>query len=114
VYRKFDAPRDRPARPFFPERPAGGEGPGGETRRFSGDFAKRKFPGKSPGKPGGFAGKSERKPGGGFAGKKTFAKSDRPFTGKPASTFAKFAGNKRPFGKRPPGRKFKPSKGESA
>ena len=114
VYRKFDAPRDRPARPFSSERPAREEGPGGETRKFSGDFAKRKFPGKSSGKPGGFAGKSERKPGGGFAGKKTFAKSDRPFTGKPTSTFAKFAGNKKPFGKRPPGRKFKPTQGESA
>jgi hypothetical protein len=77
-------------------------------------LAKRKFAGKSSGKSGGFAGKSDRKPGGGFAGKKTFAKSDRPFTGKPAGTFAKFAGNKKPFGKRPPGRKFKPSKGESA
>jgi 23S rRNA pseudouridine2605 synthase len=38
----------------------------------------------------------------------------RPFSGKPTSTFAKFAGNKKPFGKRPPGRKFKPEKGESA
>jgi hypothetical protein len=113
VYRKFDAPRDRPARPFSSELPARGGGSGGEKRKFSGDFAKRKFPGKSSGKPGGFAGKSERKPGG-FAGKKTFANSDRPFTGKPTSTFAKFAGNKKPFGKRPPGRKFKPSKGESA
>ena len=36
------------------------------------------------------------------------------FTGKPESTFAKFAGNKKPFGKRPPARKFKPNGGESA
>ena len=32
--------------------------------------------------------------------------------GKPASTFDKFKGNKKPFGKRPPARKFKPEGGE--
>jgi hypothetical protein len=70
--------------------------------------------GKPSGKPGGFAGKTGGKPNGGFGSKKAFAKSDKPFTGKPTSTFAKFAGNKKPFGKRPPGRKFKPPQGESA
>jgi 23S rRNA pseudouridine2605 synthase len=114
VYRKFDAPRDRPARPYSSDRPARAERPGGEARKPSGDFAPRKFAGKPGGKPGGFGEKPGRKPGAGFGGKKSFAKSDRPFTGKPASTFAKFAGNKKPFGKRAPARKFKPSQGESA
>jgi 23S rRNA pseudouridine2605 synthase len=102
VYRKFDAPRDRPARPYTSDRPAKAEGSGGSPRKPSGDFAPRKFAGKSSGKPGG------------FGGKKSFSKSDKPFTGKPSSTFAKFADNKKPFGKRPPARKFKPGKGESA
>ena len=35
-------------------------------------------------------------------------------SGKPASTFDKFKGNKKPFGKRPPARKFKPEEGKSA
>jgi hypothetical protein len=34
--------------------------------------------------------------------------------GKAVSTFDKFKDNKKPFGKRPPARKFKPEKGESA
>ena len=118
VYRKFDAPRDRPARPFSSDRSARGEASGkGFAGKPSGDLAPRKFAGKAPsktgGKPGGFAGKAGRKPGG-FAGKTPFAKSREPFSGKPASTFAKFAGNRKPFGKRPPARKFKPGKGESA
>jgi hypothetical protein len=118
VYRKFDAPRDRPARPFSSDRSARGEASGkGFAGKPSGDLAPRKFAGKAPsktgGKPGGFAGKAGRKPGG-FAGKTPFAKSHEPFSGKPASTFAKFAGNRKPFGKRPPARKFKPGKGESA
>jgi 23S rRNA pseudouridine2605 synthase len=103
VYRKFDAPRDRPAR-----------AEGGEARKPAGDFAKRKFGGKPAGKPGGFGGKSGSKPGG-LGGKKSFSKSsDKPFSGKPSSTFAKFVGTKKPFGKRAPGRKFEPGKGESA
>jgi hypothetical protein len=108
VYRKFDAPRDRPARPFSSDRPARAER--SDKPRKPGDFAPRKFANKPSGKPGGFV----RKPGGkpSFAGKKS--KPGAPFSGKPASTFAKFSGNKKPFGKRPPARKFKPSKGESA
>jgi hypothetical protein len=122
VYRKFDAPRDRPARPFSSDRPARpfssnrparSEGSGGSAARPSGEFAPRKFAAK----PGGFAGKkpfskSSGKPGG-FAGKKPFGKSRPPFTGKPGSTFAKFAENKKPFGNRPPARKFKPKGDES-
>jgi 23S rRNA pseudouridine2605 synthase len=119
VYKKFDAPRDRPARPYSSDRPARSyssdrparaDGPAGGSRKPAGDFAPRKFASKSSGKPGGFGAKAGGKLGAGFAGKK----SDRPFTGKPTSTFEKFAGNKKPFGKRPPARKFKPSKGESA
>jgi len=129
VYKKFDAPRDRPARPYSSERPARpyssdrlarpyssdrparADGPGGGARKPAGDFAPRKFAGKSGGgKPGGFGAKPVGRPSAGFTGKK----SDRPFTGKPASTFEKFAGNKKPFGKRPPARKFKPSPGESS
>lgn len=130
VYRKFDAPRDRPARPFSSDRPgpaSGGEGAG----RASADFAPRKSTGRPFSKPGGFTGKKSfgkpsgdfkprkftgkptAKPGG-FAGKKPYAKPGEAFTGKPSSTFAKFAGNKKPFGKRPPARKFKPGKDESA
>jgi hypothetical protein len=114
VYRKFDAPRDRPARPFSSDRPARTEGSSGDARKHAGDFSKRKFAGKPSGKPGGFAGKTGRKPEGGFGGKKSSPKSGASFSGKPSSTFAKFVGNKKPFGKRPPGRKFKPTQGESA
>jgi hypothetical protein len=121
VYRKFDAPRERPVRPFSSDRPARAEGSGESTKRAGGDFAPRKFAGK----PGGFGGKKpfgrssgSDKPGG-FAGKKPFAKSGsaKPgtsFTGKPGSTFAKFVGNKKPFGNRPPARKYKPKGDESA
>ena len=92
------------------------EGAGGAASKATGEFAPRKFAGRPFGKPGGFAGKkpfgkSAGKPGG-FAGKKPFGKSagkpGAPFAGKPSSTFAKFAGNKRPFGNRAPARKFKP------
>ena len=113
VYRKFDAPRDRPSRPFSSDRSARAEGSGGASRKPDGDFAPRKFAGKPSGKAGGFGGKSSGKPGG-FAGKKPYSKSGSGFSGKPTSTFAKFADNKKPFGKRPPARKFKPSQGESA
>jgi len=126
VYRKFDAPKskvwgdrpalpqapDRPARPYSSDRPARSAGPGGGARRPAGDFAPRKF--KAKGKPGGYEGKAGRKPSGGFAGKRPSSKPGASSSGKPASTFAKFAGNKKPFGKRPPARKFKPSPGESA
>jgi hypothetical protein len=122
MYRKFDAPRDRPARPYSSDRPtrpyssdrpARSEDSGMGARKPSGDFAPRKF-GKPAGKSGGFAGKPGSKPGGGFGGKKNFSKPGAPFAGKPSSTFAKFAGNKKPFGKRPPARKYKPTEGESS
>ncbi len=123
VYRKFDSPRDRgdrpartdrPARSFSSDRPARPEGGRTYSRKPAGDFAPRKSTGRPAGKPGGFAGKSDRKPGG-FGGKKTFSKSGSGgFAGKPTSTFAKFAGGKKPFGKRPPARKFKPKDGDQA
>jgi hypothetical protein len=119
VYRKFDAPRerrdqsprgDRPARPFSPDRPARPAGPGGFAgkpgggfkKKYAGDFAPRR------------SSESSEKSGGSFAGKKPFAKSGAPFSGKPTSTFAKFAGNRKPFGKKPPARKFKPREDEQA
>jgi len=121
VYRKFDAPRDRPARPFSSGRPGRNEGSGRAPRKQSGDFPKRKFAGKPTGNSGGFAprrssesSESSGKPRGSFAGKKPSAKSGAPFSGKPASTFAKFAGNRKPFGKKPPARKFKPREDEQA
>jgi hypothetical protein len=107
-YRKFDAPRgDRPSRPFNPDRPA---------RSASGGYA-----GKSAGYKGKSSNSGENKPyskssGGyakkssGSAGKKSFSKSEgfgsKP--GKPAGTFDKFKNNAKPFGKRPPARKWKP------
>jgi hypothetical protein len=112
VYKKFDAPRDRPSRPYSSDRPARGD----RDASKRGDFAPRKFAGKAGpkagGKPGGFGPKKV----GGFADKKSGGfgkKSDTPFKGKPTSTFAKFAGNKKPWGKRPPARKFKPNEGDS-
>jgi hypothetical protein len=105
VYRKFDTPRGRPARSFSSDRPARTEG----VERPSADFAPRKFAGK----PGEFGAKKPFAKPGGFA-KKPYTKPGAAFPGKPSSTFAKFAGNKKPFGKRPPARKFKPRKDESA
>jgi hypothetical protein len=108
-FRKFDAPRT--------PRPAGS---GDYPRKPAGSFDKKKPYGKSSGsfakKSGSsFAGKSSS-----FAGKKPFTKSAAGprsaagNTGRPASTFDKFKGNKKPFGKRTPSRKFKPEESESA
>jgi hypothetical protein len=113
VYRKFDAPRDRPARPYSSDRPARGDDSGTGARKPTGDFAPRKVR-KPAGKPGGFGRKPGSKPAGGFGGKNNPARPGAPFAGKPSSTFAKFAGNKKPFGKKPPTRKYKPTQGESS
>jgi hypothetical protein len=117
-FRKFDAPRgDRPFRPSAdrpdrPSRPARPEGSGGYGGKSSGGFGAKKPYSKSGGKSaGGYAGKSS---GSGFAGKKPYGKSAADKSGKPVSTFDKFKDNKKPFGKRPPARKFKPEKGKSA
>ena len=117
VYRKFDAPLARPARPYSfdrPARPARAEGAGNAASKSTGNFKPRKFAGKSFAKPSGFAGKKPSGKPGGFTGKKPYAKPGAPFAGKPSSTFAKFAGNKKPFGKQAPARKFKPREDESA
>jgi 23S rRNA pseudouridine2605 synthase len=127
-FRKFDAPRgDRPSRPFSSDRPARAEGSGGYAGKSSSSFGDKKPYAKSPGGfsgKSGFAGKSNsygkssggyagKSTGGKFAGKKPYGKSSSA-SGKPASTFDKFKDNKKPFGKRPPARKFKPEKGKSA
>jgi 23S rRNA pseudouridine2605 synthase len=107
VYRKFDAPRDRG------DRPVRTEGPGYGGRKPSREFSGRKSSAGSAGstgRPSGGSAKKFGKPG----GKKPFGKPASGFSGKPSSTFAKFAGNKKPFGNRPPARKFKPKEGESA
>jgi 23S rRNA pseudouridine2605 synthase len=122
-FRKFDAPRgDRPARPYSSDRPDRADRP---ARSEGGDYAARpsSFGAKKPyGKSsGGFAGKSSsyagksgtgKSSGSSFGAKKPYAKSSASGTGKPASTFDKFKGNKKPFGNRPPARKYKPGKSE--
>jgi hypothetical protein len=140
TYRKFDAPRfdkprfdkpraDRPARSFDsdrPVRPFSSDRPGRREGGSAGFVGKPSFGAKKPyGKSSGagFSGKSsgyEGKPSNGFAGKKPFGssggykgKSSSGFAGKPASTFDKFKGNKKPFGKRAPARKFKPEEEKS-
>ncbi len=101
VYRKFDAPRDKPAR-------ASGLGAGGGERP-----ARKPFGKPSGGTGSGFGAKRPSgKPGAG--GKKPFGKPGGSFAGKPGSPFAKFADGNKPFGKRPPARKFKPKEGEGA
>jgi 23S rRNA pseudouridine2605 synthase len=119
-FRKFDAPRgDRPARPSF-----GGDRParpsfGGDRPERSGGFA-GKSAGGYAGKPTGsdrYAGKSSGgyagKPSGGFGGKKPFSKTGAGGAGRPAGTFDKFKNNAKPFGNRPPARKYRPEEGES-
>lgn len=116
-FRKFDAPRT--PRASFSERPPRPEGTGDSAARptgyagKSGGFGAKKPLGKSAG---GYAGKSSGgsfagKPGSSFGGKKPYGKSAGT-PGKPASTFDKFKGNKKPFGNRPPARKFKRKEGE--
>ena len=109
-YRKFDAPRT--SRPSSSDRErretSGSYSPkprSGYAGKLGEGFGAKKNYGKSSG---GFAGKSA---GGNFAGKKGYEKSVAG-TGKPASTFDKFKGNKKPFGNRPPARKFKREEGE--
>jgi hypothetical protein len=101
-FRKFDAPRTPRAsssvRPDWSDRPARSESSGDRPRKPGGSFGAKKPYGKSSSS----------------AGKKPYAKSTAGATGKPASTFDKFKGNKKPFGKRTPSRKFKPEKGEAA
>jgi hypothetical protein len=123
-FRKFDAPRkprpfssDRPDRPQRSERfdrtgrtdrPARREGSGDYRSKSGSTFGAKKSFSKSGQ---GFAGKSAiPKKSGSLAGKKNFSKSTTGSAGKSSSTFDKFKGNKKPFGKRPPSRKFKTDK----
>ncbi len=112
--RKFVPRSDRPKRAFSSDGPARSQSSGDFKRKSAGDFAPRKFAGKPSGVPRKFSGKAAAGAGAGFKGKKPAGKSGTGLTGKPGSPFAKFVGNKKPFGKRPPARKFKPPKGESA
>jgi 23S rRNA pseudouridine2605 synthase len=140
-FRKFDAPRggkfsggkfagDRPARSDRSEgapsegyapRPSTGFGPKKPYAKSSGGYAGKSGGGGYAGKSssGGYAGKSSggyagKSSGSSFAGKKPYSKSFSGGSGKPASTFDKFKGNKKPFGNRPPARKYKPQGGGSA
>ena len=121
-FRKFDAPRGARPAPSTSDRPNPSRTEGATTARGYEDKPKRAFGAKKPySKSSGYAGKSTSsyagKPGGKsagkFAGKKPYGKSAAT-AGKPASTFDKFKDNKKPFGKRPPARKFKPGKGDVA
>ncbi len=118
-----------PRKPFVRSGSAEGAAPreGGFPKREGGFPGKREgggYAGKREG--GGYAGKREtagyagKKPfgskPGGFAGKKPFgAKSSakRPVDAPGASTFDKFKGGNKPWGKRPPGRKPRPDRGEA-
>jgi len=141
VYRKFDAPRSGPRnfsgpksdggkfvgrkfdkqgepskRVFAPKSgasAAGGDASGDRKRKPTGKPFPRKFTSGPSAGPRNFSGKTAGT-GTGFKDKKPPGKSGEAFSGKPGSPFAKFVGNKKPFGKRPPARKFKPPKGESA
>lgn len=124
-YRKFDAPRK--PRPFSlkPDRSEGASAERREDQR--GGFKPKKFSGK-PFKGGPAKAKFFAKPGEGrldrpakFSGKKTFGKPGKPKprgTGNPSGPSGKFFKDKprgkKPFAKRPPARKFKPEKGDSA
>jgi 23S rRNA pseudouridine2605 synthase len=130
-YRKFDAPRgDRPSRPFNSDRPARPFNSERPSRPSSGGYAGKSSAGYA-GKSGGYEGKSssygDKKPygksSGGYAGKSSSPAGKKPFSksgsygakpGKPAGTFDKFKNNAKPFGKRPPARKWKPEETKSA
>jgi hypothetical protein len=117
-YRKFDAPRkprrDFETRPDRPDRPARTESSGAFPGKPAKSFGSKKPFTKSPSgfsakaRSGDFRGSPKT-----FAGKKPFSqsashgKSASRGPGKPAGTFDKFKGNKKPFGKRPPARNYK-------
>ena len=112
-YRKFDAPR--PPRQSSSDRPERADrstrSEGGHPGKPGGPFGAKKPYSKSSG---GFAGKSSfaGKSDSSFAGRKPYPKSSTGAPGKPAGTFDKFKGNKKPFGNRPPSRKFKREESE--
>jgi hypothetical protein len=108
-FRKFDAPRgSRPIRTS--------DGMGRSDRRVRTEDSDS-YTGKPS--PGGFKGKKpyssySGKSGSSFQDKKSFKRSGAGKGGRPVSTFDKFKGNKKPFEKRLPARKFKREKDESA
>ncbi|HZY62925.1 MAG TPA: hypothetical protein VFE38_10390 [Edaphobacter sp.] len=112
-FRRFDAPRSG----FRPKASDGAPPESGEFRSQK-PFDKKPFAktgGKFGGKP---AGRSFGKPKTagktfGKSGGKPSGRSERPAragSGKSEGPFDKFKGGKKPFGKRPPSRKFKPDK----
>lgn len=131
--------KPRPGAEGTPERRGGWSEDRREGQRFErregerGGFKPKKFGGKpfagAKGKPksfgkfgegrtGKFSGGREGKPKK-FTGSKPFGKPGARGEGKPSGTFGKFFKDKpnaakKPFAKRPPQRKFKPEKGESA
>jgi hypothetical protein len=114
VYRKFDAPREgaeRPARAFSSDRASRPKSAGGFVAKPSGRFAGKPSGGFKSKSGGDFAPRRPSGKPGGFAGK---GKAGTSFAGKPGSTFAKFADGQKPFGKRPPARKYKPKGDENA
>ena len=130
-FRKFDAPRtprdgddSRPPRSNFDgNRTINHDRPAPRSGGFSGakpsprrdGFAPREgssFPrregGSSPRREGGFSGKRD---GGGKPYQKPLSRSTPDAPG--ASTFDKFKNNAKPWGKRPPARKYKPKEDEA-
>ncbi len=128
----FSGPKSFGAKPF-PRREGSAPRREGFAPREGGSSFPRREGSFPPRREGGFAGKREGSSGssreGGFAGKKPFAPrsasgagAGKPFK-KPlsrsapdapgASTFDKFKNNAKPWGKRPPARKFKPKEDEA-
>ena len=110
---------------FGDKKPYAGKPSFGDKKPYTGKSSfgdKKPYSAKSSGgyagKSGGYAGSSERS----YPSKKPFNNtasgkpSGRSFSspGKPAGTFDKFKGNAKPFGKRPPARKYKPREGDGA
>jgi 23S rRNA pseudouridine2605 synthase len=104
-FRKFDAPRTPSAKGGLEAKSSGSFGEKKPYSKTGSSFGVKKTYAK---RSGSFAGKSATES---SAVKKSYGKSAAG-TGKPASTFDKFKGNKKPFGNRPPARKFKREEGE--
>ena len=115
-FRKFDAPRTpRPSRAKadFDSKPSSSFGAKKPYSKTGSSFgAKKPYSKSTEDYAGKSSGSSFPKKTSSFAGKKPYSKSASSSAGKPASTFDKFKGNKKPFGKRTPTRKFKAKEGE--
>ena len=109
----FSRDRDDRGSRYGGDRNSRGERPSGPPfRKFDAPRTPRPFSSDRPARPEG-SGDYAARPSS-FGAKKPYGKSAAGGTGKPASTFDKFKGNKKPFGSRTPARKFKPDKRESA